>query len=213
MSLEERAARPGRRQDRSRDAAILDATLDVLAERGFDGLTTELVASRAKAGKSTLYRRWPSKTELVLDAMGRLDTADVNVDALPDTGTLRGDLMAFVRPQTPEQDARRVGILSDLAGLSRREPLIAQRAVEAAVDPWIDLVRLLISRAMGRGEYPRADAALLASVVPSIVTYRQAIRGHPITNEEFVELIDGVLLPALRGGPGTVPDPGTSPDP
>lgn len=182
---------------------ILDATLDVLAERGFDGLTTDLVAARAKAGKSTLYRRWPSKTELVLEAMSRLDTGEVDVTALPDTGSLREDLLAFVRPQTPEQDARRIGILGDLAALSRREPMIAQRAVEAAVDPWIELLRHLISRAMDRREFPQADAELLASVVPSIVTYRQALRAQPISNEEFVALIDGVLLPALRGGPGS----------
>lgn len=184
---------------------ILDATLDVLAERGFDGLTTELVAARAKAGKSTLYRRWPSKTELVLDAMARLDTGQVDTEALPDTGSLRGDLLTFVRPQTAQQDERRIGILTDLAALSRREPLIAQKAVEAAVDPWIELLRLLIARAMHRGEFAEANAGLLASVVPSIITYRQAIRGRPISNEEFVELIDEVLLAALRGGPGDTP--------
>jgi len=203
MGSTQTPGQPGRPQDRSRDAVILDATLDVLAERGFDGLTTDLVAARAKAGKSTLYRRWPSKTELVLEAMSRLDTGEVDVTALPDTGSLREDLLAFVRPQTPEQDARRIGILGDLAALSRREPMIAQRAVEAAVDPWIELLRHLISRAMDRREFPQADAELLASVVPSIVTYRQALRAQPISNEEFVALIDGVLLPALRGGPGS----------
>ena len=61
--------RPGRKRDHSRDPEILQCTIDVLAETGFEGMTIEMVAARAKAGKATLYRRWASKGELVVDAV------------------------------------------------------------------------------------------------------------------------------------------------
>ena len=91
------ANRVGRPLDVTRDADILDAALDVLAEEGFDGMTIDMVAARAKAGKATLYRRWPSKTELVIDAVACMKNKDINVDDLPNTGTLRGDLVAMIR--------------------------------------------------------------------------------------------------------------------
>ncbi len=192
--------RRGRKLDRARDSEILDAALDVLAERGFDGTTIDLVAARARAGKSTLYRRWASKTDLVLEALRRLDTEQIELGDLPDTGSLRADLLSMLQPRTDEQDRRRIGIMNDLASLSRREPLIAERAVQAAIDPWVEATRLLIVRAIDRGEYPPADAALLASVVPTIVAYHQAVRGRPVSDDDFVRLIDHVLLAALRSG-------------
>src|SRR3954452_15398565 len=87
----------GRRRDHTRDAEILDAALDVLAETGYDGMTVDMVAARAKAGKATLYRRWPSKPDLVLDAVACMKANDVDLTALPDTGTLRGDLVAMIK--------------------------------------------------------------------------------------------------------------------
>jgi AcrR family transcriptional regulator len=192
--------KPGRKRNPARDVELLEATLEVLAERGFDATSIDLVAARARASKATLYRRWPSKTELVLEALALLDTEAVYLADLPDTGTLRGDLVAMLRPRTAEQDARRVAITADLAALSRREPVVAERAMQAVVTPWIELNRLLIERAVARGEYPPADVGLLASVVPSLVTYQQAVRGHPVTHDEIVALIDQVLLAALRGG-------------
>ena len=90
----------GRKRDHTRDPEILDAALDVLAETGYDGMTIDMVAARAKAGKATLYRRWASKPELVLDAVACMKAKDLELDALPDTGTLRGDLVAMVKTPT-----------------------------------------------------------------------------------------------------------------
>src|ERR1700712_1282335 len=87
----------GRKRDHSRDAEILQAALDVLAETGYDGMTIDMVAARAQAGKATLYRRWPSKAELVLDAVACMKQSDLHPDELPDTGTLRGDLLSMIK--------------------------------------------------------------------------------------------------------------------
>src|SRR5215203_4506883 len=77
------AARLGRRRDHTRDPEILDAALDVLAESGFDGMTIDMVAARAKAGKATIYRRWASKSELVLDAVACMRSADLDLASPP----------------------------------------------------------------------------------------------------------------------------------
>ena len=83
----------GGRRDDSRDAAILGAALAVLAEVGCDHLTMDRVAARAHAGKGALYRRWPSKADLVIEAV-KLEAPRLEV---PDTGSLKGDLAVLMR--------------------------------------------------------------------------------------------------------------------
>src|SRR6187399_2380481 len=86
--------RPGRRRDESKDDAILKATLELLAERGYDGMTMDAVADRAGAGKATVYRRWPSKVQLTIDAIVCSPGVPMTADDVPDTGSLRGDLLS-----------------------------------------------------------------------------------------------------------------------
>src|ERR1700743_3597176 len=102
LDLVEQAASPrvGRPMDATRDDDILNAALDILAEVGYDGMTIDMVAARARAGKATLYRRWPSKTELVIDAVACMKNKDIDFDSLPDTGTLRGDFIALMKTPT-----------------------------------------------------------------------------------------------------------------
>src|SRR3954469_17695240 len=88
------ARRPGRRRDESKDDAILLATRELLAERGFDGMTMDAVADRAGAGKATVYRRWPSKVQLTVDAVVCARGIPMTIDDVPDTGSLRSDLLA-----------------------------------------------------------------------------------------------------------------------
>src|ERR1700753_60662 len=90
----------GRKRDLTRDPEIMDAALDVLAETGYDGMTIDMVAARAKAGKATLYRRWASKPELVLEAVACMKSKGLDLASPPDTGTLRGDLVAMVKSPT-----------------------------------------------------------------------------------------------------------------
>ena len=91
------APRLGRKRDLTRDPEILEAALDVLAETGFERMTIDEVATRARAGKATLYRRWPSKSELVIDAVACMKRGAYDPSSLPDTGTLRGDLVAMIK--------------------------------------------------------------------------------------------------------------------
>ena len=87
--------KPGRRRDPTRDTAIADATLAVFVEEGYSALTIEGVAARAGVGKATIYRRYASKAELVVDAV----RAGAGIaDGLPDTGDVRADLATMLRP-------------------------------------------------------------------------------------------------------------------
>jgi AcrR family transcriptional regulator len=101
------SVRLGRKRDHTRDPEILAAAIDVLAETGFEGMTIDMVAARAKAGKATLYRRWPSKADLVLDAVACMKAGTVPA-VVPDTGTLRGDLIALIKPHSIEEGAKKL---------------------------------------------------------------------------------------------------------
>ncbi|WP_100813723.1 TetR/AcrR family transcriptional regulator [Microbacterium lacus] len=191
------APRPGRKRDHSRDPEILRAAIDVLAEEGFDGMTIDMVATRAKAGKATLYRRWPSKAELVLDAIGCMKSADLSPDKLPDTGTLRGDLIGMITPRTAEDAERRMRVMAGVAALLSREPELTEAASAVLMSPRIVAIRGLLERALARGEI-RADADLdmLARLLPALAAFRGIVERKPIDREYQIALIDGILLPA-----------------
>ncbi len=194
--------RLGRKRDHTRDAAILDASLDVLAEVGYDGMTMDVVAARAKAGKGTVYRRWSSKAEMVLDAVARMEDNEADLERLPDTGTLRGDLVAMIRPSSLVESERRLKVMAGLASMMSRHQELAEAGNAAVVEPWVGALRVLMQRAADCGEIPAsADVEAVSQVIPSMAAYRVFIQRKPFDRDFLVSLIDGVVLPALRPGP------------
>jgi AcrR family transcriptional regulator len=206
--------RLGRKRDHTRDPEILAAALDVLAETGFDGMTIDMVATRAKAGKATLYRRWPSKNELVLDAVACLKQGDLEPTRLPDTGTLRGDLIAMIKPRSIEEAEKKMQIMAGLMSMLSAAPELAEAANAALVQPRAEANRFLMQRAIDRGEIsPACDVATLCLVTPSMAAFRTLIERKPVDREFLITLIDGVLLPAvglLPGSPARQPAPGAA---
>lgn len=192
------AARPGRRRDPSRDADILAATLDVLAEVGYDGMTMDMVAARAQAGKATVYRRWESKADLVIDAVACLKTP-VPVDDLPDTGSLRGDLVALIRAPSLEDGQRKLRIMTGLVSLIDREPQLAETARRALVEPRAAAVRAILRRAIDRGQArPDLDVDTLATVSTAMASYRTLMLRRPVDREFLISIIDAVIVPAAE---------------
>lgn len=190
--------RPGRRRDHSRDPEILDAAIEVLAEEGYDGMTMEMVAARAKAGKATLYRRWPSKGELVVDAVACMKSRDLDVDNLPDTGTLRGDLVAMIKPRTLEEADRKMQVMAGLMSVLSRSPELVDAINSAIVAPRAEVNRRLLERAIARGEISaEVDIATIALVAPSMTAYRLLVTQRPVDREYLLSIIDGVVLPAV----------------
>jgi AcrR family transcriptional regulator len=192
-------SKAGRKRDHGRDAVILDAALAVLAEHGYDGMTIDMVAARAEMARATVYRRWPTKADLVLDAVARMSSSDVGLDHLPDTGSLRGDMTAMIVPFDDRQQQVRIHAMTGLLVLSRTDDRLAEAAARAGIGPWIDAIRLLMTRAIDRGEFPPGDVDTLAEIIPMMCVSR-AVQRLPITREFSLALIDGVIIPALRGG-------------
>lgn len=191
--------RPGRKRDHTRDEALLEAALDVLAEVGFGALTIDAVATRAKAGKNTVYRRWPSKHELVLEAIERLRHSQLDAGQLPDTGTLRGDLLALFQPMTEEETARRLAVMAGLASAAAHDDVLAAAADTAVITPWAQAHLLFMQRARDRGEIPpEAAVETTSQVLPTMAAYRSMIQRLPFTREFLEEVVDGVVLPALH---------------
>jgi AcrR family transcriptional regulator len=199
----EHAPRPGRKRDHTRDPEILEAALTVLAETGYDGMTIDMVAARAKAGKATLYRRWPSKAELVIDAVACMKKSDLDHAHLPDTGTLRGDLVAMIRPHAIEDGERKLQVMAGLLSMLSRDPGLAEAVNAAIVEPRAAVNRILMRRAADRGEIaPDCDIETLSLITPSMAAYRVLVLKKPVDRAFLISLIDGVLLPAVGLAPG-----------
>lgn len=189
--------RLGRPRDASRDADILDATIAVLAEHGFDGMTIDMVAARAGAGKATVYRRWQSKADLVIDAVACMKRRALDPNDLPDTGSLRGDLVALIRAPSIEDAKLRTQVMAGILSLVSREPELAQAAFGAMYEPRIEVNRALIERARDRGETrPDIDVEALASLTPAMMSFRTLAQRLPVTREYLLQVLDEVLLPA-----------------
>lgn len=171
----------------------------VLAAAGYEGLTIDKVAARVGAARATIYRRWPTKADLVLEAVHRLSQDDVGLDQLPDTGSLRGDLVAMVLPQSEQEQQYRLRILVGVASLAQTEDArLGQAAATVGLGPWTAAVEQLLQRAVDRGEYSSPDVHVLAQVMPMMCLAR-AVTRQPITRDFSIGLIDDVLLPAMRG--------------
>jgi AcrR family transcriptional regulator len=191
----EQRSRPGRKRDRSRDDAILQAALDVLAETGYERMTTEMVATSAGASKATMYRRWPSKAELVVEAVESL--RDEPATAVPDTGTLAGDLAALLEtPQSPSA-ARKFQVMTGLLPLLPRDPGLAGAVQRQIVRPRTAAIRAVLQHAQQRGEIDaRRDLDTLALAVAAMTTYRLIVTGEQVDRQFLASLVREVLAPA-----------------
>jgi len=196
--LDAASPRLGRRRDHSRDPEILNAALEVLAEEGYDGMTVDMVAARAKAGKATLYRRWPSKGELVIDAVVCMKRGDIDLGNLPDTGTLRGDLVAMIKPRTIEESERKLQVMAGLMSAVARSPELAEAINRAIIEPRAEVNRILLRRAIDRGEIAAdIDIETLSMITPSMAAYRTLVLKRPVDREFLITMIDKVVLPAV----------------
>ncbi|MCE7003673.1 TetR/AcrR family transcriptional regulator [Kibdelosporangium philippinense] len=181
--------RPGGRSAHVR-TSVLDAGLAELVDVGFHALSLEGIAKRAGVNKTTLYRRWESKEALMLDAIRERAAARVPI---PDTGSLRDDLLTLVRTAianllTPEVQAMvRVGI-----ALAPHEA-----AVATMVDSfWTDRLAVdgvIVERAIRRGEIPPVDPAELIEAVLGPPYFRALVAGRPVTDDFLVRTVDLVL--------------------
>jgi AcrR family transcriptional regulator len=171
-----RTSRAGRPRDPGLDDAVVKATLELLAEDGYAQLTVERIAARAGVGKASVYRRWPDKVSIVLEAVSR----NPERPSAPDTGSLRGDTLVFLRSMVGYRTLHAEAI-SAISGEALTNPRFGDAFRAAMAEPMMDGLRTIIERAIARGELPAdTDVALLSSVAPALFQVQRLLSGrHP----------------------------------
>jgi AcrR family transcriptional regulator len=189
-------ARGGRPRDDAREQAILDAAVDLVAEIGYDAMSIEAVAARAKSSKATIYRRWPGKAELVAEAMRR--RAEPVLDEMPDTGSLRGDLLAMAQRMFDSMKGIDGGLMCGLAVAVRNDAEFGRLMASHLHEQKLRSIAAILSRAEARGELPPGvDPSLVLQVAPGVALFHQ-ISGESLDAAFAEYLVDRVLIPLLR---------------
>jgi AcrR family transcriptional regulator len=184
-----------RRRGEVLEQAILAAALEELAEVGYAGLTMDRVAVRARTSKAALYRRWSNRAELVVDACRRRLISDGGV---PDTGELRGDMIAFLRIMSDRMDSPFGAVLRGLLAEVLRKPELAEEIREQIFDSGPTAITTILRRAVARGEVPEhLLASRRATVAADLLRNEFLLYGGPIPDETIREIVDDVYLPLM----------------
>ncbi|HZE34478.1 MAG TPA: TetR/AcrR family transcriptional regulator [Actinoallomurus sp.] len=179
------------RGPRSRDA-ILQAASDLCRERGYAAVTMETIAARARVGKPTLYRWWPSKGAVFLDVV--LDKIVEPAIGLPDTGDITRDLRAWIRGFAELfTDPHSQQLLVGLLGAAQVDTELAAMLREKVQRPLQASNRQRIIAAQAAGELPAMDPVLLEELLISPPWYRLLVSGEPLTQEYADALVDAVV--------------------
>lgn len=184
-------AKPGRPRDPGLDDAVVAATLELLAEDGYAQLTVERIAARAGVGKASVYRRWPDKVSIVLDAVSR----NPERPSAPDTGSLHGDALVFLRSLVGYRTLHSEAIAA-ISGEALTDPQFGEAFRTALAEPMMAGMRAILQRAIERGEIPAdTDVGLLSSVPPALLQMQRLLAGRQ-PDEAFAErIVDQFFTP------------------
>ncbi|WP_218920607.1 TetR/AcrR family transcriptional regulator [Lentzea guizhouensis] len=176
-------------------AAISEAVLDELASSGYGRLSMEAVAKRAGVGKSALYRRWPSKQDMVIAVLAELSVPAAEV---PQTGSLRADLRAMLQAVHDWLTHHRIAaILPDLIAEGGRNSALSDAIAIGVGQPRRDIASVTLTRAVERGELPadlNVDVAL--DVLAGPIYWRLVVRRAPV-DEAYLDELTEFLLRSL----------------
>jgi AcrR family transcriptional regulator len=191
-----RSSRGGRPRDPSRDGVIRAAILRLLAEVGYGALTMDAVAAEAGVGKATIYRRWRTKQDLVVDTISDLNQ---ELATPPDTGSLEGDLRALTDQMraviTGPTGAATLSLLSTMP----HQPALAQAFQDGPLMIWRQVFAEVWARAEQRGEVGAGmDGSLVAEATSALMVQRWLLTGLPVDQAFTDGVLDTVVLPLLR---------------
>jgi len=184
------------RVEGEREDEILDGTVKLLLELGYDKLTMDAVAKEARASKATLYRRWETKASLVVEALVRAKTAPRLHDH--DTGSLRGDLLsAFCGHEGLNSNA--TGVMGAVITAVSTDPEFAEEFRTKFVAPKVALNQAIYERAQARGEISAdIDIDIIGPALAAILMHRAFILGFAPDDQTIERVVDHVILPAVR---------------
>jgi len=188
-----------RRRGAALNSAIFKAVREEIAESGYAGLTMDSVAERARASKASLYRRWPGRAALVLEAA--YDAMPGPASA-PDTGSLRGDALAILRLVAQQLEGAVGQAMRGLLGEALQNPAVAAEIREYARGNVAKIMRAIIEQAASRGECdPSVATETRIEAGPALLRQRFIFSAAPIDDEFLVHVADEVMLPLLMAGP------------
>ncbi|HEX4661752.1 MAG TPA: TetR/AcrR family transcriptional regulator, partial [Streptosporangiaceae bacterium] len=188
----------GRSLDSSRDLALREAALVLLAEVGYDRLTMDAVAARARAGKTTIYRRWQGKAELVVDALNSLKGAP----DIPDTGSLRQDLRALAESITSAESRFGAQMTIGMVNALAHDGELRRVFGEKFIAPRMAGFRTVFERAEARGEMPGGhDLDLLARLFPALGLQHIVTSGELPGTRLARQIMDEVVYPLATAPP------------
>ena len=184
----------GRPRDARADRAILETTLELIAERGVHAFRTEDVAARAGVGKGAIYRRYRSKDELVTAAVAGLVREEI---AVPDTGSTRGDLLVLMREAVGLYSGSLPGrLMPNLIGAMAEQPELARAIRDGFLAGRRSALSEVLRRGVERGDLrPDLDLELALDVLGGPLFYRLLVTGGPLDEQ----LAEGVADLILRG--------------
>jgi AcrR family transcriptional regulator len=203
------AERDGRHtRGKPRERAILSAVISLLGETGYEAMTMDAVAARACASKTTIYRRWPGKAELVRAAVdehitsrvpGARDSGADGSDTQP-TGSLRGDLLAVMNAMPGHLTPEFMAMMSGLVHAMRADPELAARL--RSLFDHDSVAEQIIGRAVRRGELPAPAAGRLTGLVHEVIEaqiFRQLMTASSLDGDFPGHVVDDIILPLLAG--------------
>ncbi|MFI2486265.1 TetR/AcrR family transcriptional regulator [Promicromonospora kroppenstedtii] len=185
-----------RRRGAELETALLDAAWAELGERGYDDLTYEAVAQRAHTGRAVLYRRWPAKAELVHAAV--LHVLDRPSD-LPDTGSLRGDVIAALRQANSTKVVLGVQLLTRLGNYYRATGVSLGDLIDSATGGTNPVMRTIAERAAARGELePGTIPDRVLRVPVDLFRLEFILTYDPVPESVILQIVDDVFLPLVN---------------
>jgi AcrR family transcriptional regulator len=193
------AAQRGRPRSQEADRAILTAAVELLAERGLAAMSIEEVAARAGVGKTTIYRRWPSKGLLALDAFV---ASFREVQPLPDTGTLRGDLLAALHAWVRAVTQTPMGsMLTGLIAEAQHDQELRGAWRDRMLEPLRTQHRIMLDRAVSRGEMaPSVDREVVLDLFFGAAEHRLLLGHLPMSDDFITDVVDVILAGIQRPG-------------
>jgi AcrR family transcriptional regulator len=191
-----RASRGGRPRDPSRDGVIRAAILSLLAEVGYGALTMDAVAAQAGVGKATIYRRWRTKEDLVVDTISAITQAEVTP---ADTGSLEGDLREVLRTIVGVVNGPTGAATQALLSTVPHHPALAAAFRDGPIGVWQQAFDQIFARAEARGDVrPGLSGSVAAEAMTAPFVQRWLVNGLPVTEEFADQVLAEVVMPLLR---------------
>ncbi len=189
-----------RRRGEALERAIHAAVFTELAEVGYAAFTIESVASRAHTGKASIYRRWPTKQDLVLEAFcGKFGETMQLIEGSLDDDTTTRDVLLQMGRRMCEVSAEATEAIRVAAGEMSRDAELSAALDERVNCPKRELLLNVLQRGVERGEVrPEAACEMFAEILPAMIMFKLILQNQAVSDDALISIVDAILMPLLR---------------